>query len=366
MNYNNIDINKEAKITPETYRGYIENYIGVTQVPTGVVGPLLIDSSEGKKNVYVPMATTEGALVISYNRGIKLVSSCGGVTSRCIASAVQRAPGFKVENLTHAIGFENWILQQLPVFRKIIKEISSHAVLSTVECIISGRLVTVEFTYDTKDAAGQNMSTVCTQKICDFIIENSPFPVLDWFIESNFSSDKKASIKSLVKTRGKRVVAESIVTREALATQMKATPEQLLTYWSTVVVNTAQLGSIGLGGHFANGIAAIFLACGQDVACIGEASIGLEYGEINNNGDLYVSVVMPNLIVGTVGGGTNLSSQKECLKLMDCYGDGRSIEFAEICAATILAGEISIASSIATGTFTRAHMIYGRRKKIAQ
>ena len=133
-------------------------------------------------------------------------------------------------------------------------------------------------------------------------------------------------------------------------------------YWKSSTIGTMQSGSIGAQGHYANGLAALFLATGQDVACISEAAVGITRMEKTDKGDLYASVTLPNLIVGTVGGGTGLPTQRQCLELMDCYGTGKAKKFAEICGALVLAGELSIAAALSAGHFTEAHKKFGRKK----
>jgi hydroxymethylglutaryl-CoA reductase (NADPH) len=133
-------------------------------------------------------------------------------------------------------------------------------------------------------------------------------------------------------------------------------------YWQASTVGTIQTGSIGAQGHYANGLAALFIATGQDAACVSEASVGITRMEVTADGGLYAAVTLPNLIVGTVGGGTGLPTQRECLELMDCYGSGKARKFAEICAAVVLSGELSIAAALSVGHFTSAHQKLGRKK----
>jgi hydroxymethylglutaryl-CoA reductase (NADPH) len=206
------------------------------------------------------------------------------------------------------------------------------------------------------------MVTLCTDAICRYIIANAPVAPQTWYVEGNLSGDKKATAMSFASVRGKKVTAEALVPRALVESMLHATPEQMLNYWKTSVLNGVQSGSIGVNGHFANGLTALFLACGQDAACVSEASVGTTRFDIDEHGDLYVCVTLPNLIVGTVGGGTGLPTQRECLSLIGCTGDGTARKFAEICAATVLCGELSIVGAIAAGDFAKAHAIFGRRK----
>ncbi|MBI3238428.1 MAG: 3-hydroxy-3-methylglutaryl-CoA reductase, partial [Flavobacteriia bacterium] len=155
--------------------------------------------------------------------------------------------------------------------------------------------------------------------------------------------------------------AEAIIKEQIVKDILFSTPKMIAQYWQTSSVAAVQSGSIGIQGHFANGLTAIFLACGQDVACVSEAYVGITRMEVTDDGDLYVSVTLPSLVVGTVGGGTRLQTQKECLELIDCYGEGKARKFAEVCGATVLAGELSIAAALASGSFAKAHRLFGRK-----
>lgn len=205
------------------------------------------------------------------------------------------------------------------------------------------------------------MVTLATRAICDYLIENTPVSPAHWFVEGNLSGDKKATMLAFMYARGKKVVAEVCIPKAILKKVVHVTPEQMLRYWHISVLGGAQSGSIGAQGHFSNALAAMFIACGQDAACVSEASVGLTRIDVTDDGDLYMAVSLPNLVVGTVGGGTQLPTAKECLTIMDCVGEGSARKFAEICAATVLAGEISIIASMAAGDFASAHAQYGRK-----
>ena len=165
---------------------------------------------------------------------------------------------------------------------------------------------------------------------------------------------------SFTAVRGKKVTAECIITHKVLEDVLKTTAQSVAKYWLASTVSVIQTGSIGAQGHFANGLAALFMATGQDVACVSEAAVGVTRMEVVNDHDLYVSVTLPNLIVGTVGGGTKFPTQQECLKILDCEGSGKARKFAEVCAALLLCGELSIAAALAEGHFTSAHQRLGR------
>ena len=205
------------------------------------------------------------------------------------------------------------------------------------------------------------MVTLATEAICRELLEKTPVKPRCFFLEANLSGDKKASMLAFTFVRGRKVVAEAAIPREIVRKYISAEPEDLVRYWQVAVMGGIQSGSIGVNGHYANGLAAIFIACGQDVACVSEAATGLTRLDVTPAGDLYISVSLPNLIVGTVGGGTALPTARECLEMMDCYGAGKARKFAEICAATVLAGELSLAGAVTAGQYGRAHAIHGRK-----
>ncbi|MEO5931434.1 MAG: hydroxymethylglutaryl-CoA reductase [Candidatus Kapaibacterium sp.] len=346
-------------------KGNIEHFIGMTMIPTGIIGPLRINGVGAKGDFYVPLATTEGALVASYHRGASIVSRAGGVTSICLVEGVQRSPSFRFRTFMEVGTFLIWVMERSAGFQAIVSGISSHARLEDIRSSVDGNQITLVLDYNTGDAAGQNMVTICTDAICRYIVEHAPVKPVVWYVEGNLSGDKKATAISFTTVRGKKVTAEALIPRPLVERGLHTTPEEMMGYWKTSVLNGIQSGSIGVNGHFANGLTAIFLACGQDAACVAEAAVGTTRFDVID-GDLYVCVTLPNLIVGTVGGGTGLPTQRECLELLGCRGDGTARKFAEICAATILCGEISIVGAIAAGDFAKAHALFGRRKNGAR
>jgi hydroxymethylglutaryl-CoA reductase (NADPH) len=348
---------------PSSLQGNIENFVGMAQVPVGVVGPLRVNGLSAKGDFYVPMATTEGVLVASHNRGARVVSLSGGATVMCLTERVSRAPGFLFRNLVEAGKFVLWCTKQYEVFKSIVKGTSRYAELEDVRTTLEGNHVYLSFEYTTGDASGQNMVTIATEAVCQHIIKSSPIQPKHWFIESNMSGDKKATAMSFIFVRGKKVTAEALIPRSLCVRMLHATPEKIMEYAKLSVVGAVQAGSIGVQGHYANGLAAIFIACGQDAACVSEASVGITRVDIVENGDLYISVTLPNLIVGTVGGGTGLPTQAECLEMMGCRGEGNARKFAEICTAFLLSGELSIMGGLSSGEFAAAHIEYARKKR---
>lgn len=359
----NLDFLSGRKKLPdaEHYRGNIENFIGMTQVPTGVIGPVHINGTIAQGDYYVPMATSEGTLIASYNRGARATRLSGGITSVCTTEGMQRAPIWKFNTLSEVGIFIPWLLQQLEAMKKIVSATSRYAKLQELRLNMEGNNVITVFDYTCGDAAGQNMVTICTQALCEFIVETSPIKPQSWFIESNYSGDKKATSVAFISVRGKRVTTEAVVDKKVVTEVLRSSPAKIADYWQASVVASSQSNGIGIQGHSANALAAIFLACGQDVACVAEAHVGITRMEVNTKGDLYVAVTLPALAVGTVGGGTGLPTQNECLRMIGCCGEGTSRKFAEICGAVVLAGEVSIAAALASGEFSNSHKFFGRK-----
>jgi len=353
-------LDQQTKEDMSSYSRNIENFIGTVKMPVGIAGPLRINGLFAQGDYYVPLATTEAALVASYSRGAKLITAAGGCSTAVISEGISRAPGFIFENLVKAMLFVNWIINITDELKKVAKTSTSHGELSDIKVTIEGNYVYINFDYFTGDASGQNMITIATQKVCDYIMENSPVKPDKYFIEGNLSGDKKASTLSFLGVRGKKVISEVVITRELVKKYLRTTPEDLITCWNMQTVGGILLGTTGSNGHFSNGLAALYIACGQDAACVGESSVGITRMEVNKTGDFYASVSLPNLIVGTVGGGTGLPSQKACLDILNLSGKNNSMAFAEVAAAIVLAGELSIAGAITAGDFTRAHKLLSR------
>ncbi|HZC12934.1 MAG TPA: hypothetical protein VE270_02840, partial [Thermoleophilaceae bacterium] len=223
------------------------------------------------------------------------------------------------------------------------------------------RMLFTRFNYTTGDAAGQNLTGKATQAACKWIVENHP-GIERYFLESNFATDKKSSQVNMLRTRGKKVVAEAVVPNELFRRIMRSDTQ--LMYRARQVSNLGGFmsGVNNNGAHSANGITALFIATGQDAANVAESSAAFVYAELRENGDYYYSVTIPSLIVATYGGGTGLPTQRECLELLGCHGKGNVRKFAEIVAATVLCGELSLGSAIVAEEWVEAHDIFGRNR----
>ncbi len=345
----------------DSLHGSIENFIGYTQIPIGIAGPITVKGSQSSQTHLVPMATTEGALVASYNRGLKACNLSGGITAIAVDQAVQRSPYFKFPSIELALKFVEWVSTQKSKFQSIVSQSSRHAVLMELSHSHEGNAVNLTMAYETGGAAGQNMTTIATAMICQYILEGCPVKPVEFYIEGNFSGDKKGNLRALSSTRGKKVVSEVTLPESVVREVLKTSPRKMHQFWQAGTLSGIQIGAVGNYGHISNALTAIFLACGQDVATVSEAAVGIVRMELTKDGGLYASLTCPNLIVGTVGGGTALPTQKEALALMGCSRPEDAIKFAEVCCATALAGELSIGAAITAGHFTQAHQQLGRR-----
>ena len=343
----------------ESLKGNIENYIGMSQIPTGIIGPLVINGSVAQGPFYVPLATTEGALLASYNRGAKACRESGAITVVTLQEGVQRTPTFKFKTVIELGKFVSWVLDHTETFSALTRETSNYAILNDVGINIEGNILILKFEFTSGDASGQNMVTICSDRICKYILEHCPIKPVFWTIEGNFSGDKKISPLN-TRVRGRKVTAEIVIKNEVVKSVLKTTPALLYEQWKICVSGAKKAGVVGGGMHPSNGLAALFIACGQDVACTGEASVAVTRMEITENNDIYFAITMSNMIVGTVGGGTSFPTQRECLELLGCYGAGKSGKLAEIAIALCLTGELSIFAAMSSGQFTAAHQKLGR------
>jgi hydroxymethylglutaryl-CoA reductase (NADPH) len=353
-------LDRKARGNAALYENNIENYIGTVSTPVGVAGPIMINGGNGSRQYTVPLATTEAALVASYNRGARLVSAAGGCNARVVDEGVSRTPMFAFRSIIEADQFAGFVMANSAKISEVVPKITRFGRLKSVRTIIEGNHVYVDLRYTTGDAAGQNMVTFASDAICSCLIENAPVAPRYWFLEANLSGDKKAASQGLSDVRGKRVVADIVISAEMVQQVLHATPLRMTEYWCAGAIGGVMSGTTGVQGHFANGLAALYLACGQDVACVAESAIGITRMEVTDDGDLYTSVTLPNIIVGTVGGGTNLPSARACLDILGLAGSGNSEAFAEVCAGIVLAGELSIIGAFCSGDFAAAHRSLSR------
>ncbi len=343
----------------EVMRGNIENPIGTAKVPLGVAGPVQVHGTHAQGLFYVPMATSEGALIRSYERGMVALTRAGGVHTSLLEDENQTAPAFFFNDVESARDFPAWIENHLPEMRAEAESTTRHGKLRRAKCFQIGRQVVVNFGFSTGDAQGMNMIVKSTEAICLWVQRN--YPVSHYFLFSGLCSEKRASGFVLTRGKGKRVTAGALLPHTVLKLYLHVSADQLFRVWQSTVLGHLQAGAIGYNAHAANGLAAIFIATGQDVANIVNSSCALTCFEPVPEG-IYASITLPALSVATVGGGTALPTSKEALDMVGCSGSGKARKFAEIIAATILGGEISMGAAIASGEFVAAHERYGRNR----
>ena len=347
-----IKLNKTGEHVVKESNKNCENMIGATQIPLGVAGPIIVNSKE----YYLPLATTEGALVASVNRGCKVMVDTGKVTAIADRVGTTRGPVFKVGSISDGKKLKSWVNDNLQKLNKHTQQTSSHTKLTKVDINIVGGYAYLRLYFNTQDAMGMNMVTIATDKIAKIIETETKAECIS--IAGNYDIDKKPAWLNFVSGRGFKAWAEIIIPTKIVTTMLKTTPESIQEVWLTkCMIGSALSGSMGFNAHYANIVAALFIATGQDPAHVVEGSMGMTVAKTLPNNDLYFSVYLPALMIGTVGGGTTLATQKEALKLL---GVTKSQELAEVVAAAVLAGELSLLASQAEGSLAKAHQTLAR------
>lgn len=359
----------QSKLSSEFVQGNIENYIGSIEIPVGLAGPLMITGAAKMYVSYLPLATTEGALVASVSRGARLITESGGCRAQIISQRMVRAPVFKFRSIAEAVSFTQFIDEHLGDLQDIVESASQFAFLTSIETEVIGRIVHTRFVYETADAAGQNMTTKCTARCCEWLV-----PAVEQFLgirpthsqlEGNTSGDKKVSTGSYHRGRGARVSAECEISNDKLSRIMNVSADKFFEAYQIGLSGGIASGMIGYNINVANVVAALFTATGQDIACVHESSLGHFHVERTEHG-LYASMTLPNLIVGTIGGGTALPGQREMLESLGCLGENGVNTLVEIICATCLALDLSTLAAIAAGEFADAHERLARRSIATQ
>lgn len=363
-----IDAIKEIPFDDYNYENVIgkccENVIGYVPIPVGLAGPLTIND----KSFLVPMATTEGTLVASTNRGCSALSKGKGVYTRILADGMTRGPVLRFPSAVKAADAKDWFEaeENFKEIKTVFESTSRFAKLKSVNGAVAGRLLYLRFVSSTGDAMGMNMITKGVEKALEFYTKKYP-DVEILSLSGNYCTDKKPSGKNWTEGRGKSVVAEAVIPAEVVRSVLKTTTKNLVELNTAKnLIGSAMASSIGgFNAHAANLVSAIFIACGQDTAQVVEGSNCMTLMECRENDDLYISCTMPCIEVGTVGGGTGLMAQSACLKMLDVYGaheiPGKNArELASVVCATVLAGELSLMSALSAGHLVRSHMQYNR------
>ncbi|MCL2148709.1 MAG: hydroxymethylglutaryl-CoA reductase (NADPH) [Methanomassiliicoccaceae archaeon] len=336
----------------------IENMIGATQVPLGFAGPVTIKGDHAKGEFIVPLATTEGALTASIGRGMSVINESGGARVKIFLDGMTRAPVFRTDGLDHCERVMEWIGANMPRLSSVVDATTNHGRLASVESYPAGRNLFIRFTYETGDAMGMNMATIATEAVCKEIEAATGAVMVS--VSGNMCSDKKPAAINMIRGRGKTVVAEALIPKEIVERRLRATTASIVeTNTRKNLIGSSLSVTLGANAHAANMLAAVYIATGQDPAQVVSGSMTTTMCE-DVGGDLYISVRMPSVEVGTVGGGTRLPSQSEALGMIGCLGDEKAKKLAEIVAVTVLAGELSTISAQAAGHLGKAHMELGR------
>uniref|UniRef100_A0A0K0FIE6 3-hydroxy-3-methylglutaryl coenzyme A reductase n=1 Tax=Strongyloides venezuelensis TaxID=75913 RepID=A0A0K0FIE6_STRVS len=342
-----------------------ENVIGFMPIPTGIVGPLLVND----KIMYVPLSTTEGALIASTNRGCRAVTESGGIKSFVIKDGMTRAPVVKFSSITEAYKLKTWIEDQnnFRYLKRIFESTSRFAILNKITCDMEGFYVYIRFDASTGDAMGMNMVSKAVHTAMEYIQKLFPKMILQ-SLSGNQCVDKKASAINWINGRGKSVVAEAVIKSDIVKNVLKTNVDSMVELSkSKLLIGTSTTMTIGgWNAHAANIVAGLFLATGQDPAQVVSSSMCLTQMEKTPSGDLYISCTMKCIEVGTVGGGTILSPQKSCLNLLNCEGSNiqepssNAKKLAVIICSTVLAGELSLMAAQCSDDLVRSHLRLNR------
>jgi hydroxymethylglutaryl-CoA reductase (NADPH) len=357
-----------TNIRLENIQNNIESFIGTVEIPLGLIGPLCFVDGKEPEMVYTAVATTEGALAASMNRGAKAISECGGFKAHVVHQKMLRTPMFTFGQMSEAISFDQWIKRNFAEIKKVTQKYSNYADLIEISSVIIGKIAHLKFIYSTSDASGQNMTTSCTWHACLWIDEHfqkeTDIEIIHFIIDGNGASDKKVSFYSMQNGRGTHVISECFLSNEIIEKTLRTTADDMFRSYNHSMAISRMDGMIGYNINVANTIAGIFAATGQDLACIHESSTGILQMEQTPEG-LYISLSLPNLVVGTVGGGTHLPAFAKILELMECKGIGKVGRFSKLIAGFALSLEISTLAAIVSGQFVRAHQKLGRNKPVS-
>lgn len=368
-----VDAIAQSQLDVSSIQNNIESYIGSTEIPVGLVGPMAFNNNGHLEFVYTPVGTLEGALVASMNRGAKVVSRSGGFKADVEWQKMVRTPMILLKNAAYAQPICDWISAHFIEIKNTAEAYSNHARLLNIDAQILANCVHLHFIYSTGDASGQNMTTTCTWHgllyVVDQLREHLPDCEFEFIIEGNGASDKKVSTYNIETGRGVRVTAHCDIPRQVIHEVLRTTPERMLAFVKPSQDYAKKLGMVTFNLNVANAIAGIFAATGQDLASIHESSSAMMEmeplgSEIYPEG-IRLSLILPNLVIGTVGGGTHVSKQAEALQLMDCLGSGKIERFAKLIAGFALALEVSTYAAIMSGEFAKAHEKLGRNKPVS-
>jgi len=343
---------------PEELKGIIENHIGFMKIPMAIAGPAVIDGQYAKGEFPIPLCTIEGSLAASMNRGLYASSLCGGMKVKHFRQELSRSPIFIFDDLKKSIEFQGWITKHNEEIIKAAQSTTKYGKVLRIDQHAIQNYVLLDFILDTGNAAGQNMVTLATNVACEYIRKETGHK---FFLDSNLASDKKASSRNMILGRGHGVIAETHISKSVMSRVLNVDPDFVIENWTYFPIVSAMAGTLGNAIHASNALTAIYLATGQDTACVAENSVGHFTVEKVDDGITW-RLTLPSMTVGTVGGGTRLNLQQQNLKLLGCdSGEHSSRKLAEIIASAALGLEISLGSAIMSHTWTSAHMKYGRK-----
>jgi len=342
----------------EDLKGIIENHVGFMKIPMAVAGPLSIKGKYADGEYYVPICTLEGSLAISMTRGMYATYKSGGINVRHIKQELSRSPVFIFDSLDESFDFMKWVEKNTGKIINVAESTTNYGKILRIDQYPIQNYVVLDFVLDTGNAAGQNMVTLAAKAACDFIKEKTNH---EFYLESGFNSDKKSSARNMIIGRGHSVVAETTLDHSIMKRVLGIKVKDVEAFQQMGPTITTMAGTSGCHLHVSNALTAIYLATGQDTACVAENSIG-HFQTYPVDDGMKCRLTLPSLTVGTVGGGTRLLPQQQNLKMLGCSkGKYASRKLAEIIGASALALEISLMSAITSDTFTNAHMKYGRK-----
>ncbi len=355
-------LNEAGPDNPEDLKGIIENHVGFMHLPLAIAGPLLINGTYARGEFYIPLCTLEGTLTISMTRGLFLTHLSGGIKTNHIKQELSRSPIFIFKDIDNLKPFISWVNENFDEIKREAETTTSYGKLLRIDKYPSQNSVILDFVYNTGEASGQNMVTMATHKACKYIIENYKCDTgYRYYIESNFNGDKNPAYKSLLLGRSHYVVASALIEGRFLRRILRVNAKDYVDGWIQCTRGSQEAGIFGMNMHVANALTAIYLATGQDVASVVENSGGIISYEVRNSGDLYATLTMPSITVGTIGGGTRLKQARKNLELLGCIGNNSSKKLAEIICACALALELSLGGAIVSDEFAFSHARYGRK-----
>ncbi len=335
---------------------HCENLVGAVSLPLGVAGPLKLKGQHHERDVLIPLATTEGALVASVSRGCKIISLAGGAVAQTEYIGPTRGPVFETKGIRESQAFIAFIRKHQDQLASCAEQTSSHLKLKEIETRRNGKYVYTRLIFDTDEAMGMNMVTIASDAVVSFLERHTEASCIA--VAGNYDVDKKPAWLNFIKGRGRSCQAEVIIPQQLLKEHLKVSSRDL---FKTVIAKcwggSMMAGAMGYNAHFANIVAAFYAATGQDIAHVVEGSLGITSADVCENGDLYFSVYLPDIMLGTVGGGTKLKTQSEARSIT---GARNTEELAEVLTGAVLAGELSLLASITERTLGKAHKKLGR------